>query len=65
MRIAIQEIEKIFREIEALHKIKKGTLSEIYKAEARVVFLGKRRNIQPDLRQIVSNALEEDGSDED
>jgi len=65
MRIAIQEIEKIFREIEGNHKIKKGTLSEIYRAEARVVFLGKRRNIQPDLRKIVLNALEEGGDSED
>jgi len=65
MRIAIQEIEKIFLEIETSHKIKKGTLSQIYRAEARVVFLGRRRNIQPDLRKIVLNALEEGGDNED
>lgn len=64
MRVAIQEIEKIFREIEASHDIKKGVLSEIYRAEARVVFLGKRRNIQPDLRNIVLNALKESGNSE-
>ncbi len=60
----MQEIEKIFREIEATRNIKEGTLSEIYKAEGRVVFLGKRRNIQPDLRKIVLNALEESGDNE-
>ena len=64
MRVAIQEIEKIFHEIEQKHKLKKDTLSEIYKAEARVVFLGRRRNIQPDLRRIVLNASTESGANE-
>ena len=57
MRLAIREIENLFKEIEASHNIKPGTLSKIYKAEARVVFLGKRRNIIPDLRKIVLDAL--------
>ncbi len=56
MRLVIQELEKLFREIEKNHNIKLGTLSEIYNAEARVVFLGKRRNIITDLRPIVTNA---------
>lgn len=59
MRVTMLEMEKIFREIEANRKIKEGTLSEIYKAEARVVFMGKRRNIQPFLRKLVLATLEE------
>ena len=59
MRVAILEIEKLFAEIEQSLGIRKGTLSEVYKAEARVVFLGRRRNIIPDIRKIVLNALEE------
>lgn len=55
----MQELEKLFREIEAKHRLKPGTLIEIYKAESRVVFLGKRRNIIPELRRIAVNALEE------
>ena len=58
MRIAIIEMEKIFREIEKNRGIKERTLSEIYKAEARVVFMGKRRNIQPLLRKLVLDSLE-------
>jgi hypothetical protein len=65
MRVAIREIEKLFGEIEQAHGIKKGILSEIYKAEARVVFLGRRRNILPDIRKIVQEALQEDDRAED
>lgn len=56
----MQELENLFKEIEARRHIKAGTLMEIYKAEGRVVFLGKRRNIIPDLRKIVLNALSEE-----
>jgi hypothetical protein len=59
MRLAMQELEKLFKEIETNHHIRAGTLMEIYKAEGRVVFLGKRRNIIPDLRKIALNVLEE------
>jgi len=59
MRLAMKELEKLFGEIENSRNIKAGTLSEIYKAEGRVVFLGKRRNIISDLRRIVLNALKE------
>lgn len=59
MKLTMQELEKLFKEIETKRHIKPRTLMEIYKAEGRVVFLGKRRNIIPDLRQIALNALEE------
>jgi hypothetical protein len=64
MRLAMQELEKLFREIENSRNIKPGTLLEIYKAEGRVVFMGKRRNIISDLRKIVLSALETKSCDE-
>jgi len=59
MKLVMQQLESLFKETEVKHHLKPGTLLEIYKAEVRVVFLGKRRNIIPDLRRIAINALEE------
>jgi hypothetical protein len=64
MKLAMQQLGRLFEEIEVKHHLKPGTLLEIYKAEGRVVFLGKRRNIIPDLRRIALNALEEKTANE-
>lgn len=64
MRASKEEIEKIFRKTELEHNIREGILSEIYSAEARVVFLGKRRNIINSLRKIVQNSLKNGGYSE-
>jgi len=64
VRPSKEEIEKILRKTELKHDIKEGILSEIYIAEAKVVFLGKRRNIINALRKIVQNSLKNGGYSE-
>lgn len=64
MRPSKEEVERIFRETESKYNIKEGILSQIYIAESKVVFLGKRRNIITALRKIVQNALKDGGCSE-
>lgn len=56
MRPSKQEIEKMLREAEAVCNLKENVLSEIYNAEARVVFMGRRRGITGTLRRIILDA---------
>ena len=58
MRLAQKTIEIALEKAEIEHGLKKGVLSEIYNAEARVVFLGLRRGITKDLRRIIQTAVE-------
>ena len=53
MRPSRKEIEKVLREAEAINNLRPNVLSEIYNAEARVVFKGRRRGITVALRRIV------------
>ena len=61
MRPSKQEINKILREAEAVCGLKETVLSEIYDAEARVVFMGRRRGITGTLRMIVIEAVKKEG----
>jgi len=49
-------IEKTLSEAEEKFNLKKDALIDVYREEARVVFLGKRRNIMKNLRKIVLDA---------
>ena len=57
MRATKVEIEETLKKMERKHKLRKGVLSEIYDEEARVVFLGRRRNIFKNIRRIVKDGL--------
>lgn len=50
------EIIKALEEAEKKYGLKLGTLNAIYDEEARVVFMGKRRNIFTNLRKILDDA---------
>ena len=60
MRPSRKEIEKVLREAERIYNLKENVLSEIYNAEARVVFKGRRRGITGILRRIIINATKEE-----
>ena len=60
MRPSRKEIEKVLREAEAINNLRPNVLSEIYNAEARVVFKGRRRGITSALRRIVLHVAKED-----
>lgn len=59
MRPSRKEIEKVLREAEAKNSLRQNVLSQIYNAEARVVFKGRRRGITDTLRRITLHALKE------
>ncbi|RLI44265.1 hypothetical protein DRO69_07755 [Candidatus Bathyarchaeota archaeon] len=60
MRPSRKEIEKVLREAEITYNLRENVLSEIYNAEARVVFKGRRRGITSTLRRIIINATKEE-----
>jgi hypothetical protein len=61
MRPSRKEIEKVLREAERTFNLRENVLSEIYNAEARVVFKGRRRGITGTLRRIIINAIKKEG----
>lgn len=61
MRATKKEIERTLKKVEKKYGLRKGILSEIYDEEARVVFLGRRRNILKNIRRIVMDGLVKEG----
>ena len=60
MRPSKQEIQNILREAETLCNLRENVLSEVYNAEARVVFMGRRRGITGSLRRIIRDAIKKE-----
>ena len=58
-------MKSVLKEAEIKHNLRSEVLVEIYEAESRVVFMGRRRGINKDLRKIIQNALRIETKDED
>lgn len=54
-----EEIRALLEETERKYNLKDGTLTSIYADEARVVFMGRRRDLFKRLREIISQAAPE------
>jgi hypothetical protein len=54
-----EEIRRLLDEAERDYRLKEGTLRAVYLQEARVVYMGRRRDVYRNLREIIADAAEE------